>query len=393
MERKKILITMIEVGFGHKSPAIAVKESIETLVGEKVQADVVDFAKVSGAIRDDLMIKGSWDLALAFPLSARIGYLLMELSGKNKQYLDVLWKEFVFKGIDYIQKYQPDLVFATHALALYVAVKARETLGLNFKVIAYVVDPFDGYAWWANEGADALLVASNESRERLLHHGIKPEIIHTIGFPIKKSFFSIQQPCKSTLEALDLDPDRITILISAGSQGIGKVYFFAEILYLLNLNINLIVVSGKNKTTKAHFDFIKKNIKSETKLASLGFATNMNELMCSSDIIAGKAGASTAMEAFFMDKPMIFTEWATYNDRYIIQFARKYKIGWYCPTISAFVNTVKRALEPGGLDAYRKNLESLMFAPGTDDVAKFLLNSIGVETPVNTPDQSAITSQ
>jgi len=77
MEHKKILMTMIEVGFGHKAPALAVKDAIGAMVGDDVEVDVVDFAKECGALRDDHALKESWDLALAFPLSARIGYLLV----------------------------------------------------------------------------------------------------------------------------------------------------------------------------------------------------------------------------------------------------------------------------------------------------------------------------
>ncbi len=384
MDKRKILVTMLETGFGHKSPAMAVEESLETFAGDQVSVDVVDFAKESGAYRDDLAIKGSWDIALAFPLSARIGYLLVEMSGKNKKYIDVLFREFVIKGIDYIEHYKPDMIFCTHPLTLYIAVKARETLGMSFKVAAYVVDPFDGYSWWANEGADALLVASQESRDRLIAHGVRPEIIHQFGFPIKKAFFDIRPHSGEPLRKLGLDPDRLTLLISAGAQGIGNIYFFAELLYLTQTPINLIVVAGKNKSTKRRFDTLKRNVPSRTGLASLGYVTNMNELMSVSDAIVGKAGASTAMEAIFMGKPFIFTEWATYNDRYIIQFAKKYKIGWYAPYPFVFSNLIKRLMEGDELQVYTQNLERLAMEPGTDDVARYLLGMIGI-----VPDASA----
>jgi processive 1,2-diacylglycerol beta-glucosyltransferase len=391
MEKKKILISMIEVGFGHKSPAMAVKEALEELAPEAVAVDVVDFVKESGAYRDDLAIKGSWDIALAFPISARIGYLLIEAAGKNSgKFMDVLFRECVVKGIDYIDKYNPDMIFATHPLCLYIAVKARQILGKNFKVAAYIVDPFDGYTWWANDGADALLVASEESRERLIEHHVRPELIHQIGFPIKKNFFNFDRPaCNDIVRDLGLDPGRLTLLISAGGQGIGKIYFFAEYLYLSRLPVNLIVVAGKNKSTKRRFDTLKKNFKSPTLLASLGYVTNMNELMCSADIVVGKAGASTAMEAIFLGKPFIFTEWATYNDRYIIQFALKYKIGWFTPALHTFVDLVKKLMTGDDINTYRKNLEHLAMEPGTNDVARFLMNMLDVKEnpalPAETP--------
>ena len=382
MERKKILMTMIEVGFGHKAPALAVRDSIKSMTDGEVQVDVVDFAKECGALRDDRALKESWDLALAFPLSARIGYLLIELYGKGAEYIDLLFKDFVRKGIDYIGRYKPDLVFATHPLTLYIAVKAREALHLPFRIIAYVVDPFDGYAWWANEGADALLVATEQSRNRLLRHGIRPDIIHVLGFPINKDFFNIQTPPPEVLKSLDLNPEWPTFLVTAGGQGIGKVFRYAEALYLFHAPVNLIVVSGKNRNTKSQVDAMKRAVASKTRLASLGYVSNMNELMAASDVVVGKAGASTAMEAVFMGKPFIFTEWATYNDRFIINFALNYHIGWYCPTVFAFSRIVRKISETGVLNEYARNLARLSMEPGTDDVARFVLGAVGI--PIRT---------
>ena len=377
MDRKKILMTMIEVGFGHKAPALAVRDAIVERTGDSVQVDVVDFARECGALKDDRALKDSWDLGLAFPPAARIGYLLVELYGKVAEYIDLLFKDFVHKGIEYIDRYKPDLVFATHPLALYVAVKAKETLRWKFKVVAYVVDPFDGYAWWANEGADALLVASDYSRDRLLRHGTRGDIIRKMGFPINKKFFDIRTSPPQIHRDLDLNPGWPTLLVTAGGQGIGKVFAYAQALYLFQAPVNLIVVTGRNKATLRRLETMKEKVLSRTRIAPLGYVSNMNELMAASDVVVGKAGASTAMEAVFMGKPFIFTEWATYNDRFIINFALNYHVGWYCPTVFAFSRVVRRIAETEILSEYKSNLARLSLEPGTDEVADYLLRTAG----------------
>ncbi|MBP7264480.1 MAG: hypothetical protein KBB32_09905, partial [Spirochaetia bacterium] len=222
-DQPKILMTMLEVGFGHKAPANAVRDALADLYPGRFHVDVVDFARESGALAIDDQLKRTWDFGLAFPPSARIGYLLIELAGRNKGYLDVLFKDFVDKGMDYIRSYGPDLVFATHPLCLYIAVKARTQLGLNFKVVAYVVDPFDGYAWWAEEGADAILVATERSKQRLLKHGISERLIRVLGFPINNKFLELPDNAATIKERLGLDPDKRTVLVTAGGQGIGIV--------------------------------------------------------------------------------------------------------------------------------------------------------------------------
>lgn len=374
---------MLEVGLGHKSPAVAVRDQIEELWPERYRIDVVDFARESGAAADDKALKKAWDLGLAFPLSARMGYLLVELNHGNKAYIDFLFRDFVAKGIGYIAGYRPDLIFATHALCLYVAVKARELLCADFHVVACVVDPFDGYSWWANEGADVLMVASEQSRDRLVDHGIKPEKIVVTGFPIHRRFFNLVREPSHVAAGLALDPESKTILVTAGGQGIGKVFSYIEAAAKLGLPYNFIVVSGKSEKTKRRMDQLADRAEGRTRIVSLGYVRNMNELLSVTDIVVGKAGASTAMEAFFMGKPMIFTEWATYNDRYIIQFALNFRIGWYAPTQFSFIRLLKKLASGEGTAEYAANVQALALDPGTENVARRVVGLLEGSDPPN----------
>ena len=369
-ERKKILMTMLEVGLGHKSPAVAVRDEIESAWPGRYRIDIVDFAKESGAAADDRALKRSWDLALAFPISARIGYLLVELNHGSNSYIDFLFRDFISKGIGYIAGYRPDLVFATHGLCLYVAVKAREILGADFRVVACVVDPFDGYSWWANEGADVLLVASEQSRDRLVDHGIRPEKIVITGFPVHKRFFNLSRAPATIASDLGLDPAKKTILVTSGGQGIGNVFSYVREAFRLGLPFNIIVVAGRNAKTKARMDKLAASGSGPTRLVSLGYVGNINELIAASDVVVGKAGASSAMEAFFMGKPLVFTEWASYNDRYIVRFALNFRIGWYAPTLIAFIRLVKSFAKSGSIEEYAANVRALALDPGTENVAR-----------------------
>ena len=370
LERKKILMTMLEVGLGHKSPAIAVRDEIESVWPDRYRIDIVDFAKESGAAADDRALKRSWDIALAFPVSARIGYLLVELNHGRNSYIDFLFRDFVSKGIGYIAGYRPDLVFATHGLCLYVAVKAREILGVDFRIVACVIDPFDGYSWWANDGADVLLVASEQSRDRLVDHGIRPEKIVITGFPIHKRFFNLTKAPETIASDLGLDPDKRTILVTSGGQGIGNVFSYVREAFRLGLPFNIVVVAGRNAKTKARMDKLAASAAGPTRLVSLGYVGNINELIAAADVVVGKAGASSAMEAFYMGKPLVFTEWASYNDRYIVRFALNFRIGWYAPTLVSFIRLVKSFAGSGALEEYAANVRALALDPGTENVAR-----------------------
>lgn len=362
---------MLEVGFGHKAPANAVRDALNELYPGRYSIKVVDFAREVGASREDRMLKDGWDLALAFPFAARIGYHLMEKQ-KSSFYLDIIYKDFIGKGMLWYARQDPDLVFATHPLCLYIAGKAREEYGLRMKIIAYVVDPFDGYSLWADERADRILVASEESKNRLMEHGIDESRILLTGFPTNKKFFNVRKSREEIQSELGLDPAKPTMLVSCGGQGIGNVFLFLLLVAKAGLPLNIVTIAGKNKSTKAMMDRIATVVSPPTRLVSLGYVNNMNEIITGSDFIAGKAGASTFMEAVFMGKPMVFTEWATYNDWYIVNYALEHDIGLYCSTPLSFSQAVANLVQPGALEGYVERIEKLAMRPGADDVARYL---------------------
>jgi len=382
--KKKILMLMLEVGLGHKIPAIAVKEDLETKYPDLFEISVVDFAKESGASRADTQLKKGWDIALTFPVLARIGYLYIEMNRQNFDYIETLYRDFINKGMHYIAKAKPDVIMATHPLCLYIASKARRKFGGNYKIISYVVDPFDGYSLWANPESDMFLVATEQSKKRLLDSGVCDSKILITGFPIRKQFFNLTKTKEQVYAELGLDPAKLMILVSGGGRGISNVYAFAKIAKRKNLPINMVVVAGKNQRIKKSLDTLAK-IQNEMNFVPLAYVNNMNELIAASDVVAGKAGASTFMEAVFMNKPMIFTQWAAHNDWYIINFALENQLGWYCPNSISFLNILKKLSEDSDLlRSSVANIKALHFLPGTEVVADLLAEQAGV-TPKPTP--------
>jgi processive 1,2-diacylglycerol beta-glucosyltransferase len=375
--KKKILILMLEVGLGHKIPALAIKEELEMQYPDAFDIAVVDFAKEVGAARTDRQLNISWDIALKFPVFVRIGYRYMEMNRKNFFYIELLYRDFIQKGMQYIANTNPDIVLATHALCIYIASKARRIYGGNYKILSYVVDPFDGYSLWANPESDMFLVATEQSKSRLLDHGIKDSNIIITGFPTRRAFFDLKKSKEDIFSELALDFAKITILISAGSQGISNVYSFAKTAKRKNIPLNLIVVTGKNQKLKRSLDNLV-HIKNEMNFAVLSYVDNMNELIAASDVVAGKAGASTFMEAMFMKKPMIFTGWTAYNDWYIIKFALDKQIGWYCPNLASFLNILKKlSKEPYTVLEYQRRIEALRFVPGTKAISEIIAGIAG----------------
>ncbi len=373
-EKKKILITMVEAGAGHKMPALAIRDAIEMLYPGRFTIDVVDFMKVSGALGDDTTMKNVWDYALARPLLARIVYHAMEIIRVNTRTLvSIMLAQAKKKCREYIKNYNPDILVATQFFCVPLISMARDALHLPVKTVGFVTDPFCGYSLWADRGADHLIISSERGRQMLIKRKIRPERITILPFPVNCKFFNITRSKDEISKEYSINPSYKTILATAGGQGISNMGNFVKKIYKKSLPFNVITVCGKNEKLKRELEELKQKVKSITNLIPVGFVTNMNELLSISDLNVAKAGASTTFEALFMQNPIIFTHYAAPPEKPNIDFCLENKVGWYAPGEKEFFRVIDKILNTGILEEYKNNLKSLSLHSGSDDIAEFIV--------------------
>ena len=371
--RIKLLMTMVEVGSGHKTPAVAVADAIKHDFPGKYQIDIVDFAAQVGAKTQDEQIKESWDMALRFPVVARIMYALSRVFHPLSQVFTRLFlRDFIKRAIRYIADYKPDIVFSTYTFCTTAAVVARNSLGLDFPIIVYVVDPFDGYNLWAERRVDYFLVASEESKERLIEFGIEETKIWILDFPVSRKFQQITRSREEIADDYPIKHGRPTLLMTSGGFGVGKISKYAVEIYRRGLPVNLLYVCGRNEDLRRELIRLVEDEASDTALVPLGYVTNMNELQYLADIVVGKAGASTAFESLIMGNPVLFTEWVAQNDKHIVDHFCRNEYGWYAKTKRDFFEIIERILETDELDRFTENVRKRDFSTGVSDVSIFI---------------------
>ncbi len=371
--RIKLLMTMVEVGSGHKTPAVAVAEAIRHDFPDMYQIDIVDFAAQVGAKTQDEQIKESWDIALRFPFVARLMYALSRVFHPVSQVFTRLFlREFIKRAIRFIADYKPDIVFSTYTFCTTAAVVARNSLGLKFPIIVYVVDPFDGYNLWAERRADYFLVASEESKDRLISFGIDETKIWILDFPVSRKFQQITRSREEIAQDYPLKPNRPTLLITSGGFGVGKVSKYGVEIYRRGLPVNLLFVCGRNEDLRRELIQLVEDESSDTVLVPLGYVTNMNELQYLADMVVGKAGASTAFESLIMGNPVLFTEWVAQNDKHIVDHFCRNEYGWYAKTKREFFEILERILESDELERYTEYVRRRDFNTGVSDVSLFI---------------------
>ena len=376
--KKKILMPMMEAGAGHKMPALAVKASIEALYPDQYQVDVIDFAKVCGAEKDDRRLKKTWDFALAHPFWAKFGYLAAEwIYPLSQYYLPLAHGEWIRKGREYIDNYQPDLIFSTHFFSISVSARARDSLNLPIPVIGFITDPFDAYSFWIEKRADNLLVASQTSALKVRRHGFPADKIRIFHFPINRKFFENIRDIEKIKQEYGIDNKLPTIITTAGGQGISRIGEYVKQIYKKGLPFNILSVCGRNELLKKELEERKESTNSNTNLVPLGFVSNMNELLAVSDLCVAKAGASTTFEALLMGTPIIFTDWATYSEKPNVEYTVKNGVGWWAGNEKTFFKVLDEIQNSAILKNAKKKLSDLELKSGADDIARFLVGKLG----------------
>jgi processive 1,2-diacylglycerol beta-glucosyltransferase len=191
-----------------------------------------------------------------------------------------------------IRQENPDLALCTHFLPAEILLYLRKKKILDIPVGVVVTD-FDTHAMWILQNVDWYFVACEETRVYLAVLGIRPETIFVTGIPIDPKF-GTEKPKAETRFNLGLDPDKTTLLVSAGGYGVGPVESLVRAIDEVQHPIQIAVICGRNKRLEDHLKDL-----SETRhpMKIIGFTSEMDSWMAASDLLVGKAGGLTSSEA------------------------------------------------------------------------------------------------
>jgi processive 1,2-diacylglycerol beta-glucosyltransferase len=167
------------------------------------------------------------------------------------------------------------------------------------KLIAVVTD-FMPHSYWIYDEIDFYVVGSIEAKELLLNKGVEENKIKLFGIPVDTKF-SRQADRKALLEELKISATMPNILIMGGGRGLGRIRELINNLDRLLLEVNLLVVAGRNKGL---FNYLK-NVKSKHRIHCYGFVDYIDNLMAVSDILVTKPGGITTAEALAKGLPML----------------------------------------------------------------------------------------
>jgi processive 1,2-diacylglycerol beta-glucosyltransferase len=103
-----------------------------------------------------------------------------------------------------------------------------------------------------------------------------------------------------------LDPDRTTIIVSAGGHGVGAMEHLINSLFHMQHPAQVVAICGRNAELKKRLTKLASHIspKASVIVKPVGYTQEMDELMAASDLVLGKPGGLTTSEA--LAKGLVF---------------------------------------------------------------------------------------
>jgi len=219
---------------------------------------------------------------------------------------------------------------ATHPAAIHLGsyVKAQSACKLFV-----VTTDFVFHNLWCARGVDAYFADSGASVVGSFASSVAAWAgaadLYRAGIPLAPEFDEQLEPRRARLD-LGLDPDRFTVLVSFGGEGLGFRQNIDLLRRLVRMNraLQWVLIAGHDREL---YDDLRKAFRNELGHKNLvhirGFIGNMVQMMATADALIGKAGGLTVSEALQMRLPIAIIHKLPGQEEYNARFVLRHGLG------------------------------------------------------------------
>ncbi|MHB0878178.1 MAG: MGDG synthase family glycosyltransferase [Anaerolineae bacterium] len=241
-----------------------------------------------------------------------------------------------------------DLVISVHPAQVSIPLFVLREVAGRTPFVTVVTDPVTPPVAWFARDTDLCVVATEQARTVALQSGLSPQRVRVIGLPIRRAFLAARgQPKEGIRAQLGLDPQRRTVLVAGGGDGIGRMLPLARTIAdrLANAGntAQMVVAAGHNRgllgRLRAHAWPLP--------VTCLGYVENMADWMAASDILVTKAGPGTLAEAACVGLPAIITEFIPGQEEGNVSWVVDAHAGIFVPEAAQVAETVEYLLHRG----------------------------------------------
>jgi processive 1,2-diacylglycerol beta-glucosyltransferase len=293
----RILFLTASIGTGHNKAIESVANALKILNQGDIEYRIVDVYNYINTALGKFVSKSYERIVNLVPNVYGYFYAIGEDSTALK---DLLHHVGITKVKKLVEEYDPDVVVSSHESPTGMVANLKQEFDLKKELVGIITD-FRAHPFWVYQEIDKYMVPNIFTKEYLIKQGISEEKIFITGIPVDLRFAEPYD--KNELQKkFNLEPGRFTILLMGSWLDIGIDTLF-ESLNKLSLPIQIIAVSGKNKTLQERLERLKE--KASMPVTVFGFISNVYEVMHASDIIITKPGGLISSETLAAGLPMI----------------------------------------------------------------------------------------
>jgi 1,2-diacylglycerol 3-beta-galactosyltransferase len=272
------------------------------------------------------------------------------------------------------EELRPDVIVSVHPLLTQPVLKLMANMGVRVPFLTVVTDLIRFHRAWAEPRVDLCSVPTAEARDLLISLGMPAEKIRLLGMPIHPKFCLPPVDRHEMRAKLGLDPDRFTVLVVGGGDGVGNLGETAAAIGNSGLPIQQIIVTGRNRSL--YMELKEHEASFETPTKSLGFVQNMPDLMRAADVIATKAGPGTIMEALSCGLPIILTGAIPGQEEGNISFIEENEVGILAKSPEMIVEAIERYSKMSACELQKisQRAASLSNPRASFDIAQMIFN-------------------
>jgi 1,2-diacylglycerol 3-beta-galactosyltransferase len=334
--KKRILLLMSDTGGGHRACAEAIQAALYASYGNRVEVELFDVFRAASGFPMNIMpefypwlIRHSqaiWGYGYELANSPKRAKLLSKLIYRvNKKRLEAM-----------VESKEADVVVSVHSVITNPALWAWQALEKRPPFLAVITNLITTHPIGYNPELELTMLPNSITLEQALACEMPRERLEITGIPVHPDF--AEEADKGQLrEQLGWDEDKLTVLMVAGGDGMANLSEMALAINERKLDIQLVIVAGRNKALKSQLEAMKWN----QPVHVYPFVGNMPDLMKAADVIITKAGPSSICEAAVVGLPMILISAIPGQETANIAYVVENCAGTWSPSPSQVADTLE----------------------------------------------------
>jgi len=330
-----ILFLFSDTGGGHRAAMDAIIEGLQFEFGDRVTVETVDFLKDYAPPPYNQLPRIYPDL-VKIPELWGAGFKISDGRPQARMITSSFWPLVRTAARRLVKEHPADLLVSVHPVANSFALKALGKKRPPF--VTVVTDMVSTHAMWFDKRADLILVPTRMAWASAVENHMDPDKVRVAGQPISLRH-SIKDCDKATLrDKYGFPTDKFTVLLVGGGEGMGPLGETAQAIDESGLDVNLVIVTGRNTKLKAELE----ELTWENPTFIYGFVRDMPDFMRAADVIVTKAGPGTIAEALVAGLPIILYAKLPGQEDGNVDYVENRGVGVWAPESLKVVQTLTR---------------------------------------------------